>query len=488
MIALLQVAEIFVKSDWRSRPAQVYDKRAVKPIFPVVNQRAEMMRTSRRNCLKTLLALGATAGGAATWPAQLAARMKAAGGNRKLIVLWMPGGPSQMDTWDLKPGHANGGPFKELKTSIPGMRFSEHLPELGKLAEHLSIVRGMQTKEGDHSRGTFLIRTGQRPGAPVRYPAVPAALAKELASADGSIPGYVSILPNSFISPPAFSAGFLGASREPLTVGQTATYDPTQPNATPTAGDGPVDLRVDNLLPPEDLDLERIKQRKQFWNVLQESYGAARRGGPASTHDTVYRRAMQLAESDLVEAFDLQQEADDVRRDYGVDSFGQGCLMARRLIERGVPVVEVSLSDGLGGLSWDTHADNFSSVKSLSERLDRSWSHLMRDLKSSGLLEETTIVWMGEFGRTPQINDMGGRDHFPTAWSCVLAGAGVVGGSVIGKTSEDGMEVVDRPVTAPDFLATLCHAVGVDPETENMSDDRRPIKIMEGAPIDEILV
>lgn len=436
-----------------------------------------------------MMSLGAAAGATMSWPGQLAARLRSKGNGRKLIVLWMPGGPSQMDTWDLKPGHANGGPFKEQSTVVPGMKFSEHLPELGKLADQLSIVRGMQTKEGDHSRGTFLVRTGQRPGAPFRYPALPASIANELADEESGIPGYVSILPNSFINPAAFTAGFLGASREPLTVASTATYDPAQlanPN-NDGDGDSPVDLRVDNLLPPEYLTKQRIAQRKKFWNVLQDSYGAQERGGASQTHDTVYRRAMKLAESELVEAFDLSRESDDVRRRYGVDTFGQGCLMARRLLESGVPVVEVSLSDGPGGLSWDTHADNFTAVKRLSERLDRGWSQLMLDLKASGLLEETTIVWMGEFGRTPRINDNGGRDHFPNAWSCVLGGAGVAGGSIVGKTSKDGMEVVDNPVTAADFLATVCHAVGVDPETENMSDDLRPIKIMEGEPINDIL-
>lgn len=446
------------------------------------------MLTSRRNCLKTIVALGATAGLGTSWANHLAAGMRARG-SRKLIVLWMPGGPSQMDTWDLKPGHANGGPFQEIATSVPGMKISEHLPELSKLGEHLSIVRSMETKEGDHSRGTFFVRTGQRPGQPFRYPALPAAIAKELADDTSSIPGYVSILPNSFINPPAFSSGFLGASREPLTVAGTADYAPEDLAAKEDApsDDQPVKLRVDNLLPPEDLDMNRIQRRKQFWNLLQESYGARQRGGAASTHDTVYRRAMQLAESDLVEAFDLTQESDKTRRKYGVDGFGQGCLMARRLLERGVPVVEVSLSDGLAGLSWDTHADNFTGVKSLSERLDRSWSQLMLDLKSSGLLDETTIVWMGEFGRTPVINNNGGRDHFPNAWSCVLGGAGIQGGAVIGRTTEDGMEVADRPVTAPDLLATICSAVGVDPETENMSEDLRPIKISEGSPIKEML-
>ncbi len=448
------------------------------------------MATNRRNCIKTMLALGATTGLAAAWPSQLAAMMRLANTRRHLIVLWMPGGPSQLDTFDLKPGHANGGPFKELKTSIPGFQFSEHLPELGKLAEHLCLVRGMQTKEGDHSRGTYLVRTGQRPGAPLRYPSIPSAIAKELSSkGDQAVPGYVSILPNSFINPPAFSSGFLGASREPLTVAGAPTYDPTAgvPTTDAAATDRPVDLKVDNLLPPPELELGRIKRRREFWDLLQQSYGAPQRMGSAATHDTVYRRAMQLAESELVDAFDLSRETDDTRRSYGNDSFGQGCLMARRLIERGVPVVEVALSDGLGGLTWDTHADNFAQVKQLSERLDRSWSRLMHDLKALGLLELTTIAWMGEFGRTPQINSNGGRDHFPNAWSCVLAGAGVVGGSIVGKTSEDGMEVSDHPVTAADFLATMCKAVGVSPDTENYSEDRRPVKIVEGTPIAEAL-
>ncbi|MEZ6079837.1 MAG: DUF1501 domain-containing protein [Pirellulaceae bacterium] len=168
------------------------------------------MQCNRRQTLQAMLAMGAAAGPLLSWPSRLAAEMKARHSERRLIVLWMPGGPSQMDTFDLKPGHSNGGPFQELQTSVPGMRFSEHLPELAKLAEHLAIVRGMQTKEGDHSRGTYLVRTGQRPGNPLRYPAVPAALAKELSVSNASIPGYVSILPNSFINPPAFSARLLG--------------------------------------------------------------------------------------------------------------------------------------------------------------------------------------------------------------------------------------------------------------------------------------
>jgi uncharacterized protein (DUF1501 family) len=195
---------------------------------------------------------------------------------------------------------------------------------------------------------------------------------------------------------------------------------------------------------------------------------------------------MLLAESPLAGAFDLRQESDAVRRAYGVSQFGQGCLMARRLIEHGVPVVEVSLS-GSNALGWDSHTDNFNIVKNLSQQLDLGWSRLMIELKERGLLESTTIAWMGEFGRTPEINPNGGRDHFPDAWSCVLGGGHIAGGAVVGKTSDSGKEVVDRPVSVPELLATICAAVGVDPQKENVSDERRPIKIVDGQPISELL-
>lgn len=440
----------------------------------------------RRDCLRNMLLLGATAGAAGTWATKVASGIRSTGSGRHLIVLWMPGGPSQLDTFDLKPGHANGGPFKEIATTVPGVRISEHLPNLAQAADHLAIVRSVQTKEGDHSRGTFLVRTGQRPGAPLRYPAFPAALAKEL-SPNSERPDYVSILPNSFVNPAAFGAGFLGAGREPLTVASARpTADNGVPNNPVAPADAPLDLRVDNLLPDGATQTDRLTRRKEIWEMLQSSYGASSRSGAPSTHDTVMRRAMQLAESDLVDAFDLKKEKDAVRRAYGNGAFGQGCLLARRLIEYGVPVVEIALSDGPGGLAWDTHIDNFNSVRRLSQQLDQAWSRLMAELAERGLLASTTIVWMGEFGRTPVINPQGGRDHFPDAWTCVLAGAGIHGGAVVGKTSDDGREVTDRPVNVPDLLATICQAAGVAPAVENFSNDRRPIKLSEGQPISEL--
>jgi hypothetical protein len=399
---------------------------------------------------------------------------------KQLIVLWMAGGPSQMDTFDLKPGHANGGEFKETATIVPGLRFSEHLPKLAQLADQLAIVRSLQTKEGDHGRGTYLVRTGQRPGSPFKYPAVAAALAKEMSTNDAMVPDYVSILPPTFINAMAFGSGFLGPKHAPLTVGTQAT-----PGEAANVPNNPINLRVDNLLPPSSLDRIRIDRRREFWSMLQSSYGAADRPGGPQSHDTTYRRAMTLSDSTLNEAFDLEREPDQVRRSYGNGQFGQGCLMARRLIERDVPVVEVTL--GNGGLGWDTHLDNFKGVKSLSEQLDMGWSQLMIELRERGRLENTTILWIGEFGRTPKINQQAGRDHFPDAWSCVLAGGNIAGGQAYGKTSESGEEVIESKVSIEELLATVCKSVGVEPGHENKSEEGRPIKIVEASPVPQLL-
>jgi uncharacterized protein (DUF1501 family) len=194
-----------------------------------------------------------------------------------------------------------------------------------------------------------------------------------------------------------------------------------------------------------------------------------------------------MMQSDAVSAFDLSQEPDAVRSAYGRTRFGQGCLMARRLIERGVPFVEVSLGFESGNAGWDTHVNNFASVRSLSAQLDAGWGTLMSELRDRGLLDSTTILWIGEFGRTPKINDNAGRDHFPNAWTCVLAGGGVKGGQYYGKTSDDGEEVVDGKVDIPDVLATLCRAVGVSPDKENVSNQGRPVKISEGNPIEAVV-
>jgi hypothetical protein len=405
---------------------------------------------------------------------------------RHCILLWMAGGPSQTDTFDMKPGHENGGEFKEIATNVPGVRFSEHMPRLAQHADKLAIVRSLNTKEGDHERGTYLMRTGQKPMmGDVNYPSVAAALAKELASAQESLPPYISVGPNRGPGQGGFGPGFLGPKFAPLVVAGGNMYGP-QPSA---AADGYAELKVDAIKPLAGITEAQTARRLQLWKTLEEGFLGTHASASPQAHRTVYDNALQMIHSSAAQAFDLSQEPAKVRDSYGKGVFGQGCLLARRLIEHGVPFVEVSLtSSAAGSFGWDTHANNFEAVKALSAELDAGWASLLSDLSERGLLESTTIVWMGEFGRTPQINGQAGRDHFPRAWSCVLAGGGIAGGQAFGRTSADGMNIEEDPVGVTDVLATLCAALGVSPETENMSNTGRPIKIVEeGYPIDQLL-
>jgi uncharacterized protein (DUF1501 family) len=402
---------------------------------------------------------------------------------RHCILLWMSGGASQTDTFDMKPGHANGGEFKETATNVPGVRFSEHLPKLAEQADRIAIVRSIVTKEGDHARGTQLVRTGHPPMGDVAYPSIACSLAKELAANGSLLPNYVSVAPQQQISPAAFGPGFLGQAFAPAIVGAAASGSVQTPQ-----NDQPValaQLKLEDLELPQGVDARSAVRRMELWDTLERKFFERRSGGSFDAHHALYRKAADMMRPEVRAAFDLSSEPEEVRRQYGPGQFGQGCLLARRLVERGVPFVEVGLGEGLG---WDTHQDNFRTVRRLSEELDTGWGTLMRELRERGLLESTTILWISEFGRTPAINNTAGRDHFPNAWSCVFAGGGIRGGTTFGRTSKDGTAVEEKPVSIGDVLATLCTALGVEPESENITPGDRPIKIAEGTPIRDILV
>ena len=442
------------------------------------------IRTHRRQWLKASAAslLGISASGwLPSFADQIAADSRR---RRRCILLWMTGGPSQTDTFDMKPDHANGGQFREIATNVAGLRFSEHLPLLAKQADKLAVLRSLSTKEGDHGRGTFLVRTGHPPQAPVRYPSIGAALAKEVSDNETGVPNYVSVAPYRALNPAAFGPGFLGPRYAPLTVAAT---DSLTGSPVPDEG-GYAQLRVDDLQRSPDVDATQFANRVKLWRSLQNDFLAKHNTAAPLAHHATYESALQLMDSQLARAFDLSKEPGRTRDAYGQGRFGQGCLLARRLVEAGVAFVEVALGTlGGGAIGWDTHQDNFPTVKELSAELDAGWATLMDDLQDRGLLESTTILWIGEFGRTPQINRNAGRDHFPAAWTCVFAGGGVQGGAVHGKTSADGSEVVGGRAEIGDVLATLCAALGVDPDTENISEVGRPIRIAEGTPIREIL-
>jgi Protein of unknown function (DUF1501) len=438
---------------------------------------------SRRQWLK-LAASGVAVTSTSGWIEALAADAAAHPGRRRAcILLWMNGGPSQTDTFDPKAGHENGGPVKSIETSVPGIRIGEHLPRMAKLMKHLAVVRSMSTKEGDHGRATYFLRTGYVPQGNVQHPPLGAIVAKEVPSLAPDLPSFVSIGPDRTQSPASYTPGFLGHDYAPLIVGEQR-FGQVQANYEAL-------LKVRDIQPPTDVDRKRADARLSLLASGEDSFVAGHPGDSTESHRSAVDRAVKLTRSRSVRAFNLGEEPAALRDAYGRNTFGQGCLLARRLIERGVPFVEVTHAgaEGSDSAGWDTHFKGFETLPKLCGVLDAGWSTLIEDLKNRGMLDSTLIVWMGEFGRTPKINAYAGRDHFPAAWSAVLAGGGIAGGRVVGRTTEDGMKVEERPVTVPDFIATACMALGIDPRKQNPSNVGRPIRIAdpEAKPLVEAL-
>ncbi|TWT58165.1 hypothetical protein KOR42_15360 [Thalassoglobus neptunius] len=407
---------------------------------------------------------------------------------KSCILLWMPGGPSQLDTFDPKPEHENGGEFEAIQTSVPGIQIGEHLPKVAQQMEHLSIIRSMKTKEGDHGRATYHLRTGYRPSGPISYPTLGSLIGNEFELNRASIPNYVSILSNPVLNPGAFGPGFLGPQHAQLLVGGENRIAGTD-DEMPEFG---APLEVQNVERRDTVSDSQARSRLELLEFVEARFSLQRPGLPTESHRTAYQQAVQMMNSKAMSAFNLDEEPTELREAYGRNRFGQGCLLARRLVERGVPFVEVALGgpNGENQIGWDTHAENFSAVSALCGTLDPAWSTLIQDLNDRGLLESTTIVWMGEFGRTPGINAQTGRDHFPNAWSTVLGGGGIRGGQVFGATNESGMEVADQPVAVNQLIATIMAAMGIDHTNQNMSSVGRPIRLAEPdvEPIKELLV
>jgi hypothetical protein len=449
----------------------------------------DLPRLTRREWLK-LATAGVAAYSSSGWLEAMAAdTAKNPQRKRSCILLWMTGGPSQMDTFDLKPGHANGGPYKEIQTASPGLKISEHLPKIAEFGNHLAVIRSMQTKEADHGRATYYLRTGYMPQGPIQYPSLGALVSKENGDPMAALPNFVSVAPIRAFNPASFGAGFLGPQFAPLIVGENAGFGQQQ-----RPGQDQIDrsLKVQDLDVPASVEKAHADARMGLLTDMDTEFASRRPGVAPESHRNAYERAVRLMKSEASKAFKLDEEPDALRDAYGRNLFGQGCLLARRLVERGVPFVEVTLANaGQGVFGWDTHNQNFENVKRLSGVLDPAWATLMTDLKQRGLLDSTLIVWMGEFGRTPKIaQDRQGRDHWPNSWSTVLAGGGIKGGQAYGKTSAGGDAVEEHPVAVPDLMATIVKALGINPNKQNNSPEGRPIRIADktGNPIKEVLV
>lgn len=366
------------------------------------------------------------------------------------IVLWMQGGPSQFETFSPKPEHENGGETEAISTSVPGIHVADRFPRLAQVMDDVAIVRSLTSREGNHQRASFLLHTGYAPSASVQYPALGAIAAQEIGDPERELPAFVRI-GNRFRN--SGGGGFLGVEYDPF---ELASAERPPANTTPATS------------------VARYRRRLGLLGRIETDYAARGQAQRVDEHAKLYAKASRMILSPRMTAFDLEQENQSTREAYGRTEFGNGCLLARRLVESGVTFIEV------GAGNWDTHFDNFPRTKDLAGQVDQPTAALISDLKQRGLLETTLVVWLGEFGRTPRINARAGRDHYPRAFNAALAGGGIRGGQVIGATDAAGAEVTDRPVTVQDLFQTFCKCLKIDADTENMSPIGRPIRIVEG--------
>ncbi|MCX5659499.1 MAG: DUF1501 domain-containing protein, partial [Planctomycetota bacterium] len=387
------------------------------------------------------------------WMGALAARAAATPGPTKsCIFIWMAGGPSHTDTWDPKGSAPQGyrGPFETIKTNVPDIQFSSLLPNLAKSADRLTVVRSMTSPEVDHPLAWVHVHTGYRQGSGgVEHPAIGAVVAKRLGLADSALPNYIFFknTENTF----GTGSGILGPDFQPLFV----------------AGNGVI-ANASAPLPPEQFASE-----VELLTHLNERYVASHEGQAASDQARTLTRSIRLMTSTKLSAFDIGKEPASVREAYGDSRIGHSCLRARRLVEVGVPFVEIYCDD------WDTHGDVSRLLPASARPFDQAAAALIADLEKRGMLENTLIVMIGEFGRTPKLNPNSGRDHFSKAWSAALAGGGAPGGLVVGKTNADGSEITDRPVTVVQLLSTVYTLLGIDPEKPLPSPGGRPVPMID---------
>jgi hypothetical protein len=392
---------------------------------------------------------------------------------RNCILIWQAGGPSHLDTFDPKPDAPADvrGEFAPIATSVPGVAISEVYPNLARVLDRAVLVRSMTSPEADHDRAAHHLLTGYRPSPALVYPSHGSVVAKvREAEPAGTLPRFVAV-PDA----PLFaSSGYLTPAYDAFSVGG----DPNQPG-----------FRVRDLTPPDRLTLERLNRRRSMVHKLDEFARGLSPTPLTRARDEFSEQAYDLLTSNAAqEAFRMDAEDDATRDRFGRTPLGQSCLLARRLVERGVSFVTVN-DRGQGALGWDTHQANFATIKdTLAPPIDRGVSALLGDLEARGLLDSTLVVMMGEFGRTPKINPNAGRDHHGRANSLLLAGAGLPGGVVIGRTDETGDAPADRPVTPADLAATIFTLLGIDPNSRLLTPDSQPIRLVDGGePLAELV-
>jgi uncharacterized protein (DUF1501 family) len=388
-------------------------------------------------------------------PAGAATRPAAA---KAVILLWMQGGPSQIDTFDPKPGTPTGGPFKAIEATVKGTFVSEHLPRVAQVADLFSLVRTLHSKDPNHDTARYLLHTGYRTDPTVEHPHLGSLIAAELGTKAEGLPGCITVGKDSTVG-----SGYLPPEQAPLLVEK-------------------IENPLEDLKLPSGVTRFRLEDRQQLLAAQNAGFAASHADARVEAQQKAYDRALALMRSPHLKAFDISGEPDETKALYGSSPFGKACLMARRLVEAGVRFVEVSLAD------WDTHADNFNRSKALMGQLDPGMAGLLADLDRRKMLGETLVLWMGEFGRTPNVNGGNGRDHFTRNFCAALAGGGLAGGRVVGRTNALGTEPAERPVSVQDLFATVYRQLGVDAQKKYMTPVGRPIKVLEGGePVKELL-
>ena len=370
--------------------------------------------------------------------------------HKSCILLWLGGAPPTIDMWDQKVGAATGGPHKPISTTGEG-QITELLPKVAKQMHRLSIVRSMSTREADHQRGRYYMHTGFVPNPNIEHPSYGSVIAKEL---EAKLPA-LEIPPFVSIGGGSTGPGFLGMAYAPFQVDTNG--------------------RVRNA--QATVEEARMMDRMQLLGLLEKRFIRENRGPAATEHAKVLNNTLVLLTSSQMDAFKVQNEPQAMRETYGNTGFGRGCLMARRLVETGVPFVEVNS----GG--WDLHQDCFTRLEQKLPEIDQAMSALVEDLAQRGLLKDTVILCMGEFGRTPRINGNAGRDHWARSWSVVAGGGGIEGGKVIGATNEDGTRVTTEPYSAEDLMSSVCQAMDISLKTTYMAGNGRPMKIAGGGKV-----
>ncbi|MBL9177024.1 MAG: DUF1501 domain-containing protein [Verrucomicrobiaceae bacterium] len=380
-------------------------------------------------------------------------KLKQAATAKNVIYLYMSGGQTHLDTWDVKEGVETAGPTRPVKTSADGVRISEYLPLTARQMHHGTIINSLSSTQGAHEQGNYMMHTSYELRGTIRHPAMGAWLNVFQGGGNSTLPNFVFV-GNDSRHP---GAGFFPAAQAPLFV------------SNPENG-----LKNIRNSAPED----KFKARMKLVGELDKDFRATFPHRNVKAYADMYDDAIAMMKSEDLKAFDLASEAPDLRAAYGREAFGQGCLLARRLVERGVRFVEVSL----GG--WDTHNANFVSVPDRCETLDKGLSALLNDLHLRGMLQDTLVVVTTEFGRTPDINQNAGRDHYPKAFSAVMFGGGVKGGFVHGKTDKEGREVIEDKMKIQDFNASIAYALGLPLDQVIYSPSKRPFTIADhGQPV-----